>query len=67
MHVDKHLKTVRETTWDARAKWRDIGVELGIDIGTLEVGHYVTICFIFVPLLKQAVSLIRDCFLFTDN
>ena len=40
--MDKHLKTVREATWDVRAKWCDLGVELGITMGTLEVGH----CFI---------------------
>ena len=54
--MDKHLKTVRETTWDVRAKWRDIGVELGISVGTLEVSHYVTICCSFIPLLTQAVT-----------
>ena len=37
--MDKHLKMVREAIWDVRAKWRDLGVELGINMGTLEVGH----------------------------
>ena len=35
--MDKHLKMVREATWDVRAKWYDLGVELGINVGTLEV------------------------------
>ena len=36
--MDKYLKTVRAATWDMRAKWRDLGVELRINMGTLEVG-----------------------------
>ena len=61
--MDKHLKTVRETTWDVRAKWRVIGVELGISVGTLEVGHYVTISCSFVSLLKQVVTANERLFL----
>ena len=53
-HVDKHLKIMRETTWAVRAKWRDIGVELKIDVGTLEVGHYLT-------LLSVSNSLLLSC------
>ena len=30
------LKTVRELLHDIRVKWYDIGVELDVDIGTLE-------------------------------
>ena len=37
LSVDKHLKMVREVTWDVRAHWYDIGVELKINLGTLEV------------------------------
>ena len=37
LSVDKHLKMVREATWDVRAQWYDIGVELGISVGTLQV------------------------------
>ena len=37
LSVDKHLKMVREVIWDVRAKWRDLGVELDINVGTLEV------------------------------
>ena len=37
LNVDKHLKMVREVTWDVRAKWYDIGVELKVNLGTLEV------------------------------
>ena len=39
LSVDKHLKIVRGAIWDARASWRDLGVELGINVGTLDVGH----------------------------
>ena len=39
--MDKHLKIVREATWDVRAKWRDLGIELGISVGTLEVSNWV--------------------------
>ena len=37
--MDKHLTRVRKVIWDIRAKWLDLGVGLGINIGTLEVGH----------------------------
>ena len=37
--MNKHLKIVRGVVWDMRAKWRELGVELDIDMGTLEVGH----------------------------
>ena len=37
LSVDKHLKMVREATWDVRAQWYDTGVELGISVGTLQV------------------------------
>ena len=32
----EHLTAVRSKVWDARAKWYDIGLELGIDPGTLD-------------------------------
>ena len=38
--MDEHLKIVREAAWDARSKWRDLGVELKIDFGTLGVSMY---------------------------
>ena len=41
LSVDKHLKTAREATWDIRASWHGLGVELGIKVGTLEVGRCV--------------------------
>ena len=47
--MDKYLKTVRAATWDVRAKWRDLGVELGINVGTLEVGFialFPTLCVV---------------------
>ena len=37
LSVDKHLKMVREATWDVRPKWCNLGVQLGINVGTLEV------------------------------
>ena len=40
MHVDvlctKDMKEVLEMTWNYRARWRFIGIELGIDEGTLD-------------------------------
>ena len=38
LNVDDHLKVVREATWGVRAQWYDLGVELGISVGTLQVG-----------------------------
>ena len=37
LSVDKHLKMVREVTWDVRAKWYNLGVELQLNVGTLNV------------------------------
>ena len=31
-----NLRSVRRATWDARSKWYDVGLELGIDPGTLD-------------------------------
>ena len=50
--MNKHLKMVRGVVWDMRASWRDLGVELGISVGALEVGtlsvfvvdYHVCIC-----------------------
>ena len=40
MHVDvlctEDMKEVLEMTWNYRARWRFIGIELGIDEGTLD-------------------------------
>ena len=35
--MDQHLKVVRETTWEARAKWKCLGEQLGVTMGKLEV------------------------------
>ena len=37
--VDKHLKVVRENTWDARSNWYNLGVKLKFNAETLKVGH----------------------------
>ena len=37
--MDKHLRTVRAATWNVRAQWRRLGVQLGISVGMLNVGH----------------------------
>ena len=37
MKVDEHLRIVREALWNVRAKWYDLGVELGVNVETLEV------------------------------
>ena len=53
LSVDKHLKMVREATWDARSKWRDIGLELGIDVSTLED------CFLYIHRQLDVIIAIR--------
>ena len=42
LSVDKHLKIVRQATWDMRAKWYNLGLELGINDGTLQVCVTIT-------------------------
>ena len=37
LSMDKHLKIMREATWEIRAKWYDLGTELEIKDGTLQV------------------------------
>ena len=41
--MDKHLAIVRGVIWDVRARWSVLGQELGINVGTLEVGHCIAI------------------------
>ncbi len=36
-----HLKVVRSELWDVRAKWRDLGIDLGIHVDTCDVSMYV--------------------------
>ena len=31
------LKEVRRITWDVRSEWRNLGSQLGVDAGTLDV------------------------------
>ena len=35
----KNLKEMLDLTWNYRARWRFIGIELGIDEGTLDAIH----------------------------
>ena len=37
LNVDKHLKIVRKHTWDLRADWFDLGLELGVTSTKLQV------------------------------
>ena len=37
LNIEKHLKRLREATWDLREKWWDLGLELGISVDTLQV------------------------------
>ena len=37
LSVDHHLKVVREITWEARARWNDLGRELAVPQGKLQV------------------------------
>ena len=41
--MDKHLKVVREAVWDVRAKWYHLGVELGVEVETLDVSSCNTL------------------------
>ena len=41
LSVDKHLKLVREATWDVRAQWYRLGGELNVSNGTLKVRSIV--------------------------
>ena len=35
------MKAVRRLLWDIRSKWKDLGIELDVDIGTLDVSNNV--------------------------
>ena len=35
------LGSLRKALWDMRAKWEDLGIDLGISIGTIEVSVHV--------------------------
>ena len=62
LSVDQHLKMVREATWDVRPKWRLFGLELGIDMGTLEVGILFLCCahcYLWIVSCSQTIE--RDC------
>ena len=48
--MDKHLKVVREVTWDVRSQWYNLGLELGISVGTLQVGGSL-LCILHVPMV----------------
>ncbi len=35
--VTSSLKVMRSALWEVRAEWRDLGIELGITVGTCDV------------------------------
>ena len=39
-NVDKHLKAVRAATWEMRTQWYNLGLGLGINVGTLKVSSF---------------------------
>ena len=39
LNVDSHLMLLKEAIWDARAKWRDIGLKLKVSEGDLATIH----------------------------
>ena len=55
LSMDKHLKIVREATWEIRSKWYDLGTELEIKDGTLQVS--------FVPMYIQYKNSCHDPYL----
>ncbi len=46
LSVDHHLKVVREITWEARARWNDLGLELAVPQGKLQV--CVIVCLVYM-------------------
>ena len=56
LSVDKHFKTVREATWNVRAQWRRLGVQLGISVGMLNVGHDCISTDYTFPSCSQAIE-----------
>ena len=51
--MDKHLKIVREVTWEVRSKWYDLGIELRVSDGTLKVSYSYQICMELVKVIKH--------------
>ena len=75
LSVDKHLKIVRDSTWEVRAQWYHLGVGLGINVGTLKVSFHSLDCNVSVEKLSmielelfiyfQAIE--RDCYRQTED
>ncbi len=42
--VDCHLRVVRAAAWGVGAKWRLLGMQLGIEVGTLDVSVVHAVC-----------------------
>ena len=51
LSIDNHLKVVREAIWDIRAMWYDLGTELNIKTGTLQVSTSL-ICIVETESFK---------------
>ena len=49
--LTSQLGTLRNALWDGRAKWKDIGIDLKIATGTLEV------CIVTYPVIYRAVRM----------
>ena len=60
LSVDKHLKIVREVTWDVRSKWYDLGIELRVSDGTLKVSYSYQICMELVKVIKTLMLIHRQ-------
>ena len=59
LSVDQHLKVVREATWEARAKWKCLGEELGVTMGKLEVKIIVIMILIMINYNNYDVLIIK--------
>ena len=48
---DITLKTVKDATWDARAKWYHLAINLDVDIGTIDVSiaYMLGLCEVYYP------------------
>ena len=57
------LKEVRRITWEVRSEWRNLGSQLGVDAGTLDVsGSYVSVCRVFSVLVAvKSIPIADSC------
>ena len=47
---DITIKTVKDATWDVRAKWDHLAISLDMDNGTIEVS--IGLCYTYIQCLQ---------------